>query len=676
MKILPALLTYCCIGLLCFSLTACSSHTKKSALHKSGGSASSSDSESDEISSSEPEETAREELEALNRPGAWEYGLNAHEKYSLEQAGIDPSKYDFPIALNKQVLYYLELFQGKQRNYFTQWLARSTAYRPYIEAELKKAGLPRDLVFLAMIESGYNPSAYSPADACGLWQFLEGTGRDHGLKVDAWVDERREPEKATKAAIRYLSRLHAQFDDWYLAVAAYNAGEGRIDNAITTYNTKDFWEIAASEGIFLETKRYVPKLIAAIIIGRNPEKFGFTDVKYQEPSQYETVKVPGGVDLEAVAVTANTSSKQLRSLNNELRKNQTPPKSEYLLRVPVGAKDLIAANLDKLRPVTRTVYATHTVKKGETLTTICSLYNINKTTLLKANNLRTAQLKNGLRLQIPTTSTKYVLLKDGEQPEALAGRIEKSERSSKTEQTDKSGTEIVRHQLKSGETVASVAKQYQVSVRDILKWNKLANQAGVKKGQQLAIQVKVQKSAVVVASAKSGKPTEEKTAAQIPTLEASMKRSVAKGETVQQVQKNTQPQQPQATVAKTSNSVPAAQSPATAPAAKDVKTLVAAKKSAPTVIAAKETKAAPEAKQTAAVNTNAKIAKTTSEAKPAATAAAQQKTALPTWYVVKNGDTLAAIAKKFQTSPQDLRAWNKLSDNTVQTGGKLLVKKG
>lgn len=674
MKILPALLTYCCIGLLCISLSACSSHTKKSALHKSGASASSSDSENDEISSSEPEETAREELEALNRPGAWEYGLSSHEKYSLEQAGIDPSKYDFPIALNRQVLYYLELFQGKQRNYFTQWLARSTAYRPYIEAELKKAGLPRDLVFLAMIESGYNPSAYSPADACGLWQFLEGTGRDHGLKVDAWVDERREPEKATKAAIRYLSRLHAQFDDWYLAVAAYNAGEGRIDNAITTYNTKDFWEIAASEGIFLETKRYVPKLIAAIIIGRNPEKYGFTDVKYQEPKQYETVKVPGGVDLEAVAVTANTSSKQLRSLNNELRKNQTPPKSEYLLRVPIGAKELVAANLDKLRPVTRTVYATHTVKKGETLTTICSLYNINKTTLLKANNLRTAQLKNGLRLQIPTTSTKYVLLKEGEQLDELAGRVDKSEKGAKPEQTNKGAIEIVRHQLKAGETVASVAKQYQVSVHDILQWNKLANQGSVKKGQQLAIQVKNAKPEVVVAAAKAGKTVEDKPTAQIPTLEASLKRSVVKGESVQQPQKAVQPQQT-ATVAKASNPVPAAQPPATTAAVKDIKTLAAAKKTAPTVVVAKEVKTTPETKQTAAANANSKVAKTTPEAKTTA-AVAVQKTNPPTWYVVKNGDTLAGIAKKFQTSPQDLRTWNKLSDNTLQTGGKLLVKKG
>jgi len=649
MKILPALLSYCCVALLCISLSACSSHTKKSAFHKSGASTSASDSE-DEISSAEPEETAQEELEALNRPGAWEYGLSSREKYSLEQAGIDPSKYDFPISLNKQVIYYLELFQGKQRNYFTQWLARSTAYRPYIEAELKKAGLPRDLVFLAMIESGYNPSAYSPADACGLWQFLEGTGRDFGLKVDAWVDERREPEKATKAAIRYLSRLHAQFDDWYLAVAAYNAGEGRIDNAITTYNTKDFWEIAASEGIFLETKRYVPKLIAAIIISRDPEKYGFTDIKYHAPREYETINVPGGVDLEAVAVTANTSTKQLRFLNNELRKNQTPPKSEYTLRVPIGARDLIAANLDKLRPVTRTVYATHIVKKGETLTTICGLYNINKTTLLKANNLRTAQLKKGLRLQIPTTSTKFVLFKEGEQPEELAANLAKAE---------KGKPQLVRHRMNAGETVTAVAKKYQVSVKDILQWNKIAKTDKVKQGQQLTIQLN-RPEPVAVATAKIVPPA-EKAVALVPTLQAAQKRSIAKAENVKQ-----------------SESAP-------------IQTAASAAKQPATVLAAKASKTAPEVKPTAAPVVVAKVSKTAAptQSAPPALAAKASKTAPaakqptvakivnpPTWYVIKYGDTLTAIAKKFQISAQDLQTWNKIGNNTLQTGSKLLVKKG
>jgi len=588
MKILPALLTHCLIALICFSLSACSSHNKKSALHQANSQAAATDSQDEEISSAEPEETAQEELEALNEPGAWEYGVN--QTYSLEKLGIDPAKYDFPITVNKQVLYYLELFQGKQRNYFTHWLARSTMFRPYIEAELKKSGLPLDLVFLAMIESGFNPSAYSPAKACGLWQFIEGTGLTYGLRIDSWVDERREPEKATKAAIRYLSRLYSQFGDWYLAVAAYNAGEKKIDTAMKTFNAKDFWEVATSEGIFMETKRYVPKLIAAIIIARNPEKYGFTDISYKKPQEYETINLPGGVSLEAVAATANTSVKELRALNNELRKSQTPPKNDYALRIPAGTKDLIASNLDKLRPVTTTVYITHTVKKDETLDTICSLYNISKTTLLKANNLRTAQLPKGLRLQIPSTATKYVPAKDGQQPEV---RLAKA---------GNKGTQRQVVTLKSGETLETIAKRYQVPVQHIMQWNNISSLKKVKQGQRIAVHLDRPAAEKVEVAAATSKAIAKiaadiKETSQVPTLEATKKRSVAKT-----------PPQP--------------------------------------------------------------------EAAPKQSVAGAQKEQPPTWYVVKNGDTLATIAKKFQASAQNIRDWNKLSSNTLQTGNKLIVKKG
>ena len=496
----------------------------------------------EEVASADPEETAAEELEALNAPGAWEYGIST--TYSLAKLGIDPARYDFPIMVNKQVLYYLELFQGKQRNYFTQWLARSSMYRPHIEAELKKAGLPLDLVFLAMIESGYNPSAYSSAKACGLWQFIESTGRRYGLRIDSWIDERRQPDKATKAAIRYLANLHAQFDDWYLAVAAYNAGERKIDTALKTINANDFWEIAASEGIFMETKRYVPKLIAAIIIARNPEQYGFTDIAYKKPQEHETITVPGGVSLDAVAASANTTTKELRALNNELKKNQTPPKSGYALRIPVGTEKLIAANLDKLRPVTTVAYITHTVKKDETLDAICGLYNISKTTLLKANNLKTAQLPKGLRLRIPSATTKYVLAKDTPSSE-----------------------------------------------------ERMARNNGKDRQRQMA-QYTLQPNAAKIAVAKNTKRNEP--SASVPMLESAKKRSVAKAQ------------------------------PASGK-----------KSSVPPAVTAQMAKEQP-----------------------------------PTWYVVKNGDTLVTIAKKFQSSPQNIRSWNKLSGNALQTGDKLIVKKG
>lgn len=515
MKILKNLLTSCLVVLICLSFSACSTHHKKPI--NTFNTATS----DEENSSSEPEETAREELEALNKPGMWEYGVN--HTYSLKKLGIDPSRYDFPITVNKQVMYYMELFQGKQRDYFTHWLARSSMYRPHIEAELKKARLPQDLVYLAMIESGFNPSAYSSAKACGLWQFMEGTGNQYGLRVDPWVDERREPEKATKAAIRYLSSLYNQFGDWYLAVAAYNAGEGKIGKAMKMHNAKDFWEVAVSDGIFMETKRYVPKLIAAIIIARNPEKYGFKDVNYKSPLEYETIRVPGGVTLDAVAATSNASVKELRTLNNELKKHQTPPKSAYTLRVPVGKRELIASNLDKLRPVTTTVFITHVVKKNETLAGICNQYNISRTTLLKANNLRTAQLPKGLRLRIPSATTKYIIAKEEQLP---------AERGVKLEGKGKQVQTAI-YTLKPGDTLSSVAKKHNVSLQNILEWNKLNQQDFVKGGQQIALRLERSNQEAKEAPVPSTKADVAKIAsdiratAQVPTLEATKKRAVA-----------------------------------------------------------------------------------------------------------------------------------------------------
>ena len=479
MKVLRALLTPCCIALLCLSLTSCSSHNSKFAAR--GTDQYDAGNEGEEATLSETEESANEEIAALK-------GLKAKQRMTLEQAGIDVRKYDFPIVLNDQVQYYLDLFQGKQRNYYSRWLARSTAYRPHIEAELAKAGLPKDLVFLAMIESGYNPSAYSPANACGLWQFIAGTGRNYGLKINSWVDERREPAKATQAAIGYLSKLHRQFDDWYLAVAAYNTGEGRIADAVETYATKDFWSIADSDVLYLETKRYVPKLIAAIIIGRDPQRFGFTDIEYHSPQQYEQIAVPGGSSLEAVAKVANTSVKQLRTLNNELRKNQTPPDGRYVLRIPPGTKALVAANINNLKPVRRTVYASHTVKPGDTLSAISKRYHVSMTTMLKANNLRSSNLRAGQRLRIPSTTTQYVLA----QNDAPA-------RSSN--QNNTTVQQSIRYKLQAKETLASVARKHHVSIKDLMRWNNISNQHKIKKGQQLAIYVPHQVPTVSVAVA-------------------------------------------------------------------------------------------------------------------------------------------------------------------------------
>ncbi len=477
MRILPVFISRC----LCFlTLTALTASTQVTDL-TSFDQQLIPDTDSGIMQPSQPEEAPNisveredvliEELAALDKTGRW------GDDTAKEEPPVPPEVvvYDFPVTINKQVEFYLDLFQNRQRKYFQRWLARSTLYVPYIQEELTKAKLPTDLAYLAMIESGFNPSAYSKAHAAGLWQFIRGTGRNYGLRIDSWVDERREPVKATKAAIGYLSKLYAEFDDWYLAVAAYNAGEGKIGRAIKKYKTRDFWELASHRYLKLETKRYVPKLIAAIIISRDPEKYGFHEIQYMQPDQFDLITVPAGTDLAAVAVTANTSVKKLRKLNNELRKSRTPPnQKKYILRIPDGSYNMVAQNMKRLHPVITTAYKTHTVRSGDTLNRVCRKYNLNKLTLLKANSLRSGTLKKGQRLRIPYRTTKYVLLKDGETPQsrfAMAGKDGK----------------LILHEIKKGETLSRISKKYNVPVDIIMQWNDISDVRRIRAGHHLAL---------------------------------------------------------------------------------------------------------------------------------------------------------------------------------------------
>ncbi|MBW1751181.1 MAG: transglycosylase SLT domain-containing protein, partial [Deltaproteobacteria bacterium] len=474
MNKIPPFVFYCLFIFLLAVLSACSPLTTTDNFSISRSSQAYTDCEYDQIQENqiipvESEQDLEEELAGLAKAGDWEPDSSSLNSIPAQVA------YDFPVTINKQVEYYLDLFQNKQKKYFKRWLARSGKYLPAIRHELRKAGLPQDLVYLAMIESGFNPSAYSHAHAAGLWQFIRGTGRNYGLRIDSWVDERREPEKATRAAVAYLGALYERFGDWHLAVAAYNAGEGKIERAIKKYNSRDFWKLAQHRYLRLETKRYVPKLIAAILIARNPEQYGFTDIDYQQPVQYDLIKVPPRTDLRAIAVSGSTTVKEIRKLNNELRKNQTPPTSgSYQLKIPAGSYDLVAANMSRLHPVVTTGYKTHKVCKGETIGRISKRYRVSMTTLLKANNLRTSKLKVGQRLRIPYKTTKYVLLKKGQTAKEYYASASKNGR-------------MVLHELSRGETLSKVSKRYNVPVELIVQWNDISDVRRIRAGHQLAI---------------------------------------------------------------------------------------------------------------------------------------------------------------------------------------------
>jgi membrane-bound lytic murein transglycosylase D len=234
--------------------------------------------------------------------------------------------------MNPRVAGFIKFYQSTGRKQFTIWLARSERYIPMMRKVLKSHGLPTDLVYLAMIESGFNPRAYSRSRASGPWQFISGTGRKYGLKMNYWVDERRDPEKSTVAAARYLKDLYDQFDSWHLATAAYNCGEGKMARAIKRYKTEDFWKLSRHRYLKKETRLYVPQIIAAAIIAKEPEKYGFNNIQYQDPLDYEGQAVPGGVTLKNIAKASGCSEQILRELNPELRQKMKKTLKKQIMK--------------------------------------------------------------------------------------------------------------------------------------------------------------------------------------------------------------------------------------------------------------------------------------------------------------------------------------------------------
>jgi membrane-bound lytic murein transglycosylase D len=418
----------------------------------------------DETTIPETEATVTEEIKELEHLGRWEKGSPS----AIDSQNVT---YDFPVTINKQVEFYLDFFQNRQRATFTKWLERSGRFLPLIQKHLREAGMPEDLAYLPMIESGYSLTAYSRARAAGPWQFIRSTGRHYGLKVNTHEDERRDPTKSTLAALDFLGDLHKEFNDWPLAVAAYNAGAGKIRRGLAKYKVDNFWDLAQHKYLHSETKLYVPKLIAAIIIAKNPAKYGFTDINYKEPLQYEVVNVPRWTTLQSVATACGAEYDDIIDLNRQLRQRVTPPgRASYPLKVPVGRKDLVAKNLKKVYPVVTTKYKTHIVRPEESLSMICKLYNIKKVTLLKTNKLQSAQLHKGQRLQIPYQSTDYVLWdKESNPPLAVAD------------------SDLILHKIKAGETVSSIARRYGVPQHMVALWNNLDNLGHIRAGQQLAI---------------------------------------------------------------------------------------------------------------------------------------------------------------------------------------------
>jgi membrane-bound lytic murein transglycosylase D len=400
---------------------------------------------------------------------------HASASASLDSAGAQEDSeplYDFPVVINAQVEELLDYYSsGPGRKSFQLWLERSGRYMSLMQQTFAEAGLPQDLVMLALVESGFTSNAHSWANAVGYWQFIESTGRMYGLENDWWRDERRDVEKATRAAAQYLSDLHTLFDgDWYLAVAAYNAGPGKMRGAIRHHGTRDFWQLAQGNYLRSETKGYIPKLMAAIIISKEPERFGFTQLKYADPLAFDTVILSHPTDLEVVAELTGADYSILKELNPELKRWCSPPgEKQYVLRVPPGVAHGFAERYAQIPPQEKNRYRRHELKAGESLGLLAQRYNIRVADIMDLN-----RIKDPRRLQI---GQNLILPLHQEYSSVPMAELE----------DDYARTQRRSYTVRSGDSLWSIARKNQVTEKQLRIWNRLGWSDLLRPGQKLLV---------------------------------------------------------------------------------------------------------------------------------------------------------------------------------------------
>ncbi len=393
----------------------------------------------------------------------------------------------FPIALNSRVLSYVQAFQGSLRPFLTDGLTRAGRYLPMIERVFREEGVPLELAYVPLIESAFKPSAKSRVSAQGVWQFMVPTARDFGLRYDWFIDERSDPEKSTVAAARYLKMLHRIFDgDWALALASYNGGQGRVQRAVKNSGINDFWGLTTGPGwLPRETREYVPMIMAAMVIAKNPQHYGF-NLTPLAPLAYDRVKVPGAVDLRRVAEWAGVSLDDIEGLNPELRRWTTPVNhAGYELKVPVGRGTRLAERLAKADPAELAAFKRYNVRRGETLAAVAQKHRISRSELAVANGLGTrAKLRAGQTLIIPRPPA--VGLAANTRASTSSSSSSSSGRSVSRASRTTTAPKTITYRVKKGDTLSRIAARHDVTVAELRTWNKLRG-SSLKVGARLTI---------------------------------------------------------------------------------------------------------------------------------------------------------------------------------------------
>ena len=369
-------------------------------------------------------------------------------------ADLAETAHDLPIENNARVQSFIELFQGNLHEFMQESLQRSAQYLPMVQDIFRSEGVPLDLAYLAIVESGYKNNALSRASARGMWQFMPATGREHGLEQNWFLDERSDPEKSTRAAAQYLKALNLTFDgDWNLAMASYNAGPGRLKSAVRRSKANDYWTITAtSKYLPRETRNYVPMIMAAVLIAKNPEAYGFEAVE-ANPLVYDRVTIPDAIDLRTVAEWTDVTIEEIRALNPELRRTTTPV-GPHDLKVPVGTGPIVEGRLATADPSIFAKFVPYQIKRGDTLSAIARKAGFRASDLASANNIRlNSRLSIGQILMIPRVVSA-----------ALASRPSESAASGP-----------VTYRVRRGDTLSGIAKRFDTTVSNIKRWNSLTS---------------------------------------------------------------------------------------------------------------------------------------------------------------------------------------------------------
>jgi membrane-bound lytic murein transglycosylase D len=377
--------------------------------------------------------------------------------------------FDIPIEINDRVRAWIDRYSRAHKTSFEAGMRRSGRYMARFREIFAEEGVPQDVVYMAHVESGFKTSAYSRAHARGIFQFISGTARRYGLRVDYWADERADPEKSARAAARYMKDLYDEFGDWYLAFAGYNAGEGKIRRAIARTGKRDFWSIARTRYIRRETKNHIPAILAATLLYKEPHKYDL-DAEPDPPLEYETITVDSATDLRVLAKCAGSDLNTMRELNPALRRNQTPPRSGFDVQVPRGTGATAQAKLQEIPVGERVLYARHRVRRGDTLSGIARSYGVTVSSLQQTNGMsRRTMIRINQMLLVPTSAASRYANLGSDLP------------------ADVSHGQKVMYSVRRGDTLYGIARRYDTTARDIAEASGIAMNKTLSIGERLTV---------------------------------------------------------------------------------------------------------------------------------------------------------------------------------------------